>query len=98
MKSLIDKLDSGNMAGFTRSFVDDFETALNSEIEIGEDNDWSGVLCIGMGGSGAGGDFLGSLADSEGGLNHHHPYQSNDPLSRKSRTSSTCPAGYALAL
>jgi len=68
MKSLIDKLDSGNMAGFTRSFVDDFETALNSEIEIGEDNDWSGVLCIGMGGSGAGGDFLGSLADSEGGL------------------------------
>ena len=68
MESLIGKLDSGDMVGFTRSFIDDFESALNSEIGVGEDNDWSGVLCIGMGGSGAGGGFLGSLADSEGGL------------------------------
>ena len=68
MHYLIDKLDSGDMTGFTRGFVDDLENAINSEIQIGEDNDWSGVLCIGMGGSGAGGAFLGSLADSEGGL------------------------------
>jgi len=68
VKSLIGKLDSADMIGFTRSFVDDFESALKSDIGLDGDDDWSGVLCIGMGGSGAGGRFLSALADSEGGL------------------------------
>jgi glucose/mannose-6-phosphate isomerase len=40
--------------------------AMDVGIEV--DSDWSGVICLGMGGSGAGGRFLKSLADAEGGL------------------------------
>jgi len=62
------KHDSGNMADLTRSFVEDFRRAINRETGLISDTDWSGVVCIGMGGSGAGGRFLKSLADSEGGM------------------------------
>ena len=44
IQSLIDKLDSGDMTGFTRRFVDDFESALKSDIGLDGDDDWSGVL------------------------------------------------------
>ena len=68
MSSLLAELDTGDMAGFTRSFVDDLEAAMAMDTGIEADSDWSGVICLGMGGSGAGGRFLKSLADSEGGL------------------------------
>ena len=68
MPSLLTELDTGDMAGFTRRFVDDLETAVASDVGIEADTDWSGVICLGMGGSGASGRFLKSLADAEGGL------------------------------
>ena len=66
--SLLAEHDAGDMAGFTRRFVDDLEAAMSMDVGIAADSDWSGVICLGMGGSGAGGRFLKSLADSEGGL------------------------------
>ena len=68
MAEMLSQHDSGDMAGLTRSFVDDFEAAINRETGLSSDTDWSGVICLGMGGSGAGGRFLKSLADSEGGM------------------------------
>ena len=68
MASLLAEFDTGDMAGFTRSCADDLETAMAAEVGIEADSDWSGVLCLGMGGSGAGGRFLKALADDEGGL------------------------------
>ena len=68
MPSLLTEFDTGDMAGFTRRFVDDLETAVASDVGIEADSDWSGVICLGMGGSGASGRFLKSLADAEGGL------------------------------
>ena len=68
MSSLLSKLDISDMAGFTRRFVDDFEAAMAMDVGIELDSDWSGVICLGMGGSGSGGRFLKSLADAEGGL------------------------------
>ena len=67
-QSLLDKYDKSDMARFTRNFVDDLEAAMSAEIEIEADMDWSGVVCLGMGGSGAGGMFLSALADDSGGL------------------------------
>ena len=66
--SLLAEHDAGDMAGFTRRFVDDLEAAMSMDAGFEADSDWSGVICLGMGGSGAGGRFLKSLADSEGGL------------------------------
>ena len=68
MAELLSEHDSANMADLTRSFVDDFEAAINRKTGLNSDTDWSGVVCLGMGGSGAGGRFLKSLADSEGGM------------------------------
>tara|TARA_B110000495_G_C23015069_1_gene600998 strand:- start:438 stop:1478 length:1041 start_codon:yes stop_codon:yes gene_type:complete len=65
---LIKNLDTRDMAGFTRRFVDDLESSFNIEIDVEKDFDWSGVLCLGVGGSGAGGGFLKSLIDYEGGI------------------------------
>ena len=68
VSELLSQHDSVNMADLTRSFVDDFETAIHQETGLSSDSDWSGVVCLGMGGSGAGGRFLKSLADFEGGM------------------------------
>ena len=68
VSELLSQHDSANMADLTRSFVDDFETAIHQETGLSSDSDWSGVVCLGMGGSGAGGRFLKSLADFEGGM------------------------------
>ncbi len=65
---IADELDPQNMIGFTRKFIDDFETSISRVIDINSDQDWAGVLCLGMGGSGAGGMFLSTLADNSGGL------------------------------
>ena len=67
-------LDKEDMIGFTRSFVDDIRNGrelVNRELlpwldEL--DTGWSGVLCLGMGGSAAGGDFLSALSDDAGSI------------------------------
>ena len=71
---LAERLDTEGMVGFTRAFHDDlrrgFET-VNPERYPWMDDlrkaPWSGVLCLGMGGSAAGGDFLAALTEHEGG-------------------------------
>ncbi len=68
LQKITDELDSQDMIGFTRNFIDDFETSISRVIDIDSDQDWAGVLCLGMGGSGAGGMFLSTLADNSGGL------------------------------
>ena len=68
LQKIADELDSQDMIGFTRNFIDDFETSISRIIDIDSDQDWAGVLCLGMGGSGAGGMFLSTLADNSGGL------------------------------
>ena len=68
MESLLEKFDSRDMAGYTRRFIDDFEKAVNVELDIPKDVDWTGIVCLGMGGSGAGGMYLSTLADHSGGI------------------------------
>lgn len=67
-EELLSELDHRNMAGFTRKFVDDLSASMSTELDLVEDSDWNGVLCLGMGGSGAGGMFLRALSDDSGGL------------------------------
>ena len=67
-EELLSELDRRNMAGFTRKFVDDLSASMSTELDMVEDSDWNGVLCLGMGGSGAGGLFLRALSDDSGGL------------------------------
>ena len=67
-EELLSELDHRNMAGFTRKFVDDLSASMSTELDMVEDSDWNGVLCLGMGGSGAGGLFLRALSDDSGGL------------------------------
>ncbi len=67
-EELLSELDHRNMAGFTRKFVDDLSASMSTELDMVEDSDWNGVLCLGMGGSGAGGLFLRAISDDSGGL------------------------------
>ena len=67
-ESLLSEFDLRDMAGFTRKFVEDLRSSLTTGLDLEEDTDWSGVLCLGMGGSGAGGLFLKALSDDLGGL------------------------------
>ena len=67
-ESLLSEFDLRDMAGFTRNFVEDLRSSLTIELDLEEEKDWSGVLCLGMGGSGAGGLFLKALSDDSGGL------------------------------
>lgn len=73
INDLIQQLDSEGMIGFTESFVSDIEKGLSvvNESHLPWLNDlksiaWKGVLCFGMGGSAAGGDFLARLSDASG--------------------------------
>ena len=81
---LSQRLDSEGMIGFTESFVSDLRkgfSVLNENqypwlIDI-KSVDWKGVLCFGMGGSAAGGDFLARIADASGSIPFvvHRDYQ-----------------------
>ena len=70
---LVEQLDSEDVCGFIRTFVDDLRggyEAVNPE-RFPWLNDlrrapWGGVLCLGMGGSAAGGDFLAALTNQQG--------------------------------
>ncbi len=68
LEGLIASLDAEDMIGYTRRFVDDLEKAFAADHGIEDRGDWNGVLCLGMGGSGAGGAFLESLASHGGGV------------------------------
>ncbi len=72
---LAEELDKEGMIGFTRSFVDDLAqgiAAVDEELQPWITDlshiQWSGVLCVGMGGSAAGGDFLSALSNDVGEL------------------------------
>lgn len=74
MIRLATALDEQDMIGFTRLFVEDIKKgrdAVNRELlpwieQV--DKGWTGVLCLGMGGSAAGGDFLSVLCDTSGAI------------------------------
>lgn len=66
-------LDTEGMFGYVARFVDDLEAALCCLNDAAmpwlptlRRRTWSGVLCLGMGGSGAGGAFLASLSAEAG--------------------------------
>ena len=73
LRELATTLDTEDMIGFTRLFVEDIRGGFRSVNlerypwmeEIGN-TEWKGVLALGMGGSAAGGDFLARLADASG--------------------------------
>ena len=71
---LAEQLDTEGMIRFTQSFHADLRRgfeAVNLErlpwLDDLRQAPWSGVLCLGMGGSAAGGDFLATLTAHEGG-------------------------------
>ena len=71
---LAERFDNEGMVGFTRMFHDDLRNgfdAVNEErfpwLSELKQAPWSGVLCLGMGGSAAGGDFLAALTAHSGG-------------------------------
>jgi len=70
---LAEELDNGGMIGYTRAFVQDFRQGLNHvSLERFDwmnqlaNKKWAGILCLGMGGSAAGGEFLSALASFQG--------------------------------
>ena len=54
-EELLSELDHRDMAGFTRKFVEDLQASMSTNSGLAAESDWNGVLCLGMGGSGAGG-------------------------------------------
>ena len=71
-EELLDKFDKSDMAGWTRRFFDDLESAFQRDLGVIEENDWHGVLCVGMGGSGAGGTYLSTISSKAAGLPVHY--------------------------
>ena len=70
---LADALDNEGMIGYTRAFVQDFRQGLNHvSLERFDwmnqlaNKKWAGILCLGMGGSAAGGEFLSALTSFQG--------------------------------
>lgn len=61
-------LDDEGMCEFTRSFVDDLDSAMRIDVDLESDSDWTGVIFLGMGGSGASGKFLKTISEEDGGL------------------------------
>ena len=73
ISDLASRLDPEGMVSFTRAFVDDLRGGINAVddqlfpwIRELRNHPWKGVLCLGMGGSAAGGDFLATLCSFEG--------------------------------
>ena len=67
-----EKLDASGMLGHLRNFPSDLSTAWNQaetwDLKSIESQTYNGVLCLGMGGSASGGDFLSCLSDADGCL------------------------------
>jgi glucose/mannose-6-phosphate isomerase len=75
---LANALDTGGMIGYTRALVEDFRKGLEhatSErfewMQTLRQKKWTGVTCLGMGGSGVGGEFLSALASFQGTVPVH---------------------------
>ena len=71
-------LDNEGMVGFTQAFVQDLRQGLDHAtpehfpwIEALSREKWTGVVCLGMGGSAAGGEFLSALASFQGEIPVH---------------------------
>jgi glucose/mannose-6-phosphate isomerase len=61
----------GYLTNFSTDIAGSFsrmQSSYNSWINIVKAKSWSGILCLGMGGSAAGGEFLSTLSDLEGNL------------------------------
>lgn len=65
---MAENLDHSDMIGWTRKFPIALREALTKNLELDYENDWSGILCLGVGGSGAGGMLLSDISNREGGL------------------------------
>ena len=69
---LSEELDASGMLGHLRNFPQDLARAWKAaeewDLSAIENQQFSGVICLGMGGSASGGDFLASLSDADGCL------------------------------
>ena len=69
---LADELDASGMLGHLRNFPQDLARAWKAaeewDLSAIENQQFSGVICLGMGGSASGGDFLACLSDADGCL------------------------------
>ena len=69
---LAEELDASGMLGHLRNFPQDLARAWKAaeewDLSTIENQQFSGVICLGMGGSASGGDFLASLSDADGCL------------------------------
>ena len=69
---LEEELDASGMLGHLRKFPQDLARAWKAaeewDLSAIENQQFSGVICLGMGGSASGGDFLASLSDADGCL------------------------------
>ncbi len=72
LRELANRLDSSDMLGHIRNFPSDLAKAWNTseswDLSAIENATFSGVICLGMGGSASGGDFLSCLSDADGCL------------------------------
>ena len=69
---LAEELDASGMLGHLRNFPQDLARAWKAaeewDLSAIENQQFSGIICLGMGGSASGGDFLASLSDADGCL------------------------------
>ncbi|MDP6906786.1 MAG: SIS domain-containing protein [Candidatus Thalassarchaeaceae archaeon] len=72
MKSLAMALDNSGMLGYLRNFPTDlagaWDRAPTWDLSSIQDKQYSGVICLGMGGSASSGDFLSCLSELDGCL------------------------------
>ena len=72
LSELANSLDASDMLGHIRNFPSDLASAWEKSdswpLSSVENQTFTGVLCLGMGGSASGGDFLSCLSDADGCL------------------------------
>jgi len=72
LRELANGLDASDMLGHLRNFPSDLATAWEKseswDLTSIESQTFAGVICLGMGGSASGGDFLSCLSDADGCL------------------------------
>ncbi len=72
LRELANDLDASDMLGHLRNFPSDLATAWEKskswDLTTIESQTFAGVICLGMGGSASGGDFLSCLSDADGCL------------------------------
>ena len=65
MIELAETLDPSDMIGWTTKFPNALRFALTKDLGLDIENDWSGILCLGVGGSGAGGMLLSDISNEK---------------------------------